>query len=262
MSQTHTPTPDKQDNNLTLILIAVALGIVTVVLTNIYIINVRKQVEGETETVYRLKQSYDESDKLRKQDLTAVRMRKEAVAEHGKYITAVDLDAWLGEPVLRPVRQGEYLTWDIFTSTSEGADMRITPGMRACPIPVAAEGRPGSLDPGAIVDIYAPVIKPGQPPQAMLVIEKVRVIMVGSRAIGESGRSGGSSNYNTVTLEVPPDVVQQLFTIQQWLGRAEFLLSPRNPGDNSVQIIDGGVNRELLKLVEAAQDTDSRRRFR
>ncbi len=248
MSQTNpTPPPVPEQSNMALILVAVGLGIVTVVLTNIYISNIQKQREGEMNTVYRLNISRDAKEKLRQRDLDTVEMHQEVVQQHG-YITAQDLGGWIDSPLLRPARQGELLTFDHFTSYSRGGDLELTPGKKALPIPIAPEGRPGSLDPGMYVDVYAPVMVPGERPRSMLVLERVRLFAVGNRTLN-SGHSRRSSSYGTVTLEVSPLEAEQLLTLQQWLGKQEFRLAIRNPGDANIHLDQDGLNPELLKVM-------------
>lgn len=254
------PPTEKDGGNMVLILIAVALGIVTIVLTNVYIVDIRKQVEGATETVYRLNRSIDVGDKLREQDLSPVVLPLTIVEDFGKFITRKDLAAWKGEPLLQPARQGELLNFDMFTGRSTGGDLGITEGKVGCPIPVSSEGRPGALQPGMYVDIFAPVMVPGRGPKSMVVMERVRIFAVGNRTRDNSESRSGSS-YGNVTVEATPAEAQQLFTVQQWLGKSEFRLVVRNPGDTNVLIIDGGVNPELLKLIEqTGPDMDVRGR--
>ena len=231
-------------SNTTLLIVAVVMALFVVVLTNVYITLVRREVEDQGIVVYRLKRDVTPGYKIREQDLEQVRIPK-AFAEYGsEYIKPADLPNQLGRAVLSGAKQGSPFTTQLFTKDSQQLDFQIAEGMRGCPLPISSRTAPGILRPGMYIDLYATFPMPGQLPKTLAVMERVKVVAVGS--VTEGDESDRRISYSTVTVEVDPEAAKALLAISKFIGREGFDPLVRQPRDTSGLT---GINPEVLKLV-------------
>lgn len=259
MTQTN-PLLDAQQNkgNATLVLVALALGVVTVILTGVHIHNIRQQTAEELVTVYVLNRAMSPGDKLKKKDLDERRVSKSSLEGWGKkLILTGQLGNWLDQPVKAHASENSYLTTLLFVP-QQGDSMKVTvsEGKRAYALPVNSRTAPTALDINDYIDIQAFITLPGQPPQSMLIMERVRVLQVGDRRvpIEQVKRVTG---YSTIMVEVEPQQARDLSTIRRYMneGRGEYEIVIRNPSDITRDPdLKGGINPKLLKIIHGASD--------
>lgn len=248
------PSPNPkapQSSSPTLIIVAIVLGLITVVMTNIYINMVRADVEGRSMHVYRMNKNLEPGDELDiYKDLVAVSVSDKfrdgmeamsiTISEPG------DLPVvYHDQPVNRRVNQGEFLSPGFFTGSGKTVDYKVPKGKRGTPLEINARNAPGLLRPGMYIDISANLQKPGEKTsQAMRVMERVKVLAVGS--VTEEAPGSRRINFNTITVETEPSEDLALLTIAKFVGKDGFDISIRNPSDLDARV---GINKEVLRVL-------------
>ena len=252
-----TPNTNAPPGSNRLVIIAAAVAVAAVIVVNLYVAMVKRQVHEGEFTVYRLVTTLKPGDKLAMKDVRAVPMpRKYRDSFDGMVLEEsgegdASLTAQVGLRIKLPARRNQFLTYDLFTDPSDiELDTRINPNMRLVALPVNPRTLPGSLQPGMNVDIEAQF--PGGNINILPVMENVEVFSVGTRSIAddstESGR--GSRNFTTISLQVTPEEATSLEKIKK-IVIGDFELHLRNPSDNSTpKIPDGGINPTVLRLIE------------
>lgn len=247
--------PSDQQINIPLILVAVALGLITVIATNWYIIDLRHTINTDTITLYQLKVSVQPGEVLKRKDLDAIQVPAKLKGNYVEDLHAVtpkEVDNYTDPKAptkfAQAGRQGQLLTFDLLLGSDGNSRVEPAEGKRAVPLPIDTETALPNLDPMSYVDISAIVNPRGQRTQSMLVMERVRVLAVGDRT-ANSPNVRRNRNYSTITVEVDPIEAQQLATIQQFAQDHKFRITGRNAGDNTQKIYSGGVNPELLRAL-------------
>lgn len=255
-----TPPPGDGRRNGKVLLLGLALGVVAVVLMNVYVEMVRSGSRPTAITVYRLETSVLPGDTLRERDVRAVRVPEEFEDAFGDAVDETGLAARLGQPLQRPAERGAVLTYDLFLEPEGGnLDTLIAPDMRLIALPVNPRSLPAVLRPGMFVDIEMPFRgdDTGRLPRILPVMEYVKVLAVGRQSIAEEDRgvSGRRSRtFSTISIEVTPEQATQLAQISA-AAAGEFIIHLRNPGDpRQPKIPTGGINPVVLDLVEAYAD--------
>lgn len=244
-----------------LIIVAFALAIVAVIVLNLYVSQVRRAADQAAFDVYVLTKSLLPGDRIRKEDVKTIRVPnsfKPSMGDLGA-ISADDLNNRIDgkTPVERSASQGDFVTYRLFETPESRRDIdkNITPGKRLVSLPVNSRtSLPGVLREGMTVDIEAPFNLGGSIPITLAVMERVRVIALGSRAVYDqdvnTGRARTTGSFNTITIEVTPDEATQLSMIQR-LAAGDFDIQPRNPADTGTpKIKTGGINPEVLDLLD------------
>ncbi len=240
-----------------LVIIAAVVALAAVIVVNLYVAMVKRQVNQGQFTVYKLTTALKPGDKLKDKDVTAVSMPKQYRDSFEGMVLEepgggnASLTAQLGTRVKIPARRNQFLTYDLFTSPGDiELDTRINPNMRLVALPVNPRTLPGSLQPGMSVDIEAQF--PGGTLNVLSVMENVEVFSVGTRSIAddETGSSRSRQNFTTISLQVTPEEATQLEKIKK-LVIGDFELHLRNPNDNTTpKIPDGGINPNVLRLID------------
>lgn len=237
-----------------LVLFALGLALLAVILTNVYIEMVRRSGSEDTIGVYLLTRSVRPGDVLKQQDVqlhrfpAAFRDSFQAMGAMDK--PGLDIRLTTREPTQRTASQGDLLTFRLYDPPSSSElDRNIKPGHRQKSLQVNSRTLPGALREGMYVDLLAP-FNLGGAVQVVPVIERVRVIALGSRTIYDDTDAGRSTrSFQTITIELESDQVLQLTALER-LAAGDFELHLRNPADNSTpHIPDGGVNPRLLELI-------------
>ena len=241
----NTPMPQANNsNNTTLIIIAIIMGVATMMITHFYIKGIKEQVNEKMITVYRLRKAYDRGDKLKNIDLEPVKI-PEKFSETLNFIIDELISNKIGKELKRKARQSEYVTADMFLSSTTAEDLKISPGNVAIAIPVDSRYAPGVIGPGMIVDISASFSKEGELPKVISVMQAINIIAVG-RATQDSGSRTSTASKN-ITIEVTPKEAEDMLTVKQFVGREGFDITIRNPDDNNPTYV--GVNTAVKKLV-------------
>ncbi len=264
MAESNNSAPNQQ-SSLMLLILSMGLALVAVIAVNLYIIHVKKEVEGESFKIYTLNRTVRPGTKLSMADVKDVLMPKKY---EGTFfgpggigaVDAMDLNSKLakGEVFLRGAEQNEFLTHKLFTTDdSTRLVQTITPGQRMVFLPINSKMVPGNLSPGMYVDIEAPFSRGGAIPDVMIIMERVQIKAVGNRTVADevdsSGRPRPMGSYLGISIEVTPREATQLSEIER-LAAGEFELHLRSPIDNDTPKLRGtlGINKDVLDMVEKA----------
>jgi Flp pilus assembly protein CpaB len=249
--------PSNQDTgNARLVLVALGLALLAVVLTNLYIEYVRRQVDEKSITVYLLTRTVQPGDRISRQDVDARRFPA-SFKEGFDAMGAMDdpgLDIRINgrEPFRRSASQGELLTYRLFEAPAEReVDKRVARGKRAYSLPVNARTAPGGLREGMYVDIEAP-FHIGGAVVVLPIMERMQVFALGTRTAFDDPDVGGrfNVNYRNITIQVEPQEATQLSMIER-LAAGEFELHLRNPADmDAPKIPGGGINPRVIELLD------------
>jgi Flp pilus assembly protein CpaB len=251
-----TPSTQAPPGSNRLVIIAAAVALAAVIVVNIYVAMVKRQVHEGQFTVYRLTTTLKPGDKLSDKDVKAVPMPKRYRDSFDGMVLEesgggdASLTAQLGLRVKVAARHNQFLTYDLFTNPNDvPLDTKINPNMRLVALPVNPRTLPGSLTPGMSVDIEAQF--PGGSINILPVMENIEVFSVGSLSIADDENAGrGQRNFTTISLQVTPEEATSLDKIKKMVI-GDFELHLRNPNDNSTpKIPDGGINPQVLRLID------------
>jgi len=238
-----------------LLMLAVVLGIVTVILLNVYVERIRSEANERSFRIYQLNLSVAPGYRLKDRDVVAVDVPERFRESFSNAVDAVGLQIRIGDAFQRSASRGDILTYNLFTPV-EGADedRAIADGKRLVSLPINSQTVPGNLRPGMFVDIEAAFATGQQTAVVMPVMERVRVFAVGqlteSMAEATTGRPRSIGGFRSITIEVEPLEATYLSMIAK-RAVGEFELHIRNPSDMTLaKIPDGGINPAVLKLVD------------
>jgi Flp pilus assembly protein CpaB len=272
MTPTNTTTPPAP-GGAKLMLVAIVLGIVAIVLTNIYIEMVRREVTEEGFVAYTLTRAVKRDTPLNKKYVNAVSVPskfKDSFVRLGAINKLNFETVYLVQrsPFQRTVKEGELLTYAMFTGESgRNVDQHIRKGKRWIALPVNSVTVPGALRAGMFVDLEGTFPGQGALRTTLTVMERVEVMALGPQLAiqdADTTRRASTRRYRTLTIEVTPEEATDLSMIQRLLN-GEFELHLRNPDDNQrPKIPNGGINPYLLDMINRSQqlpaaNTDSRR---
>ncbi len=259
-----------QQSSVILLIVSMGLALVAVVAVNLYILHIKREVEGDSFQVYTLNRTVRPGTRLSQADVNPVPMpRKYTDTFFGPSgigaVDKMDLESKLakGEIFLRAAEQNEFLTHKLFTTDdSVKLTANISPGNRLVFLPINSRMVPGTLAPGMFVDIEAPFSRGGSIPDVLTIMERVQVKAVGNRTVADevdaSGRPRPIGGFQGISIEVTPKEATQLSEIER-LAAGEFEIHLRNPIDPGTPKLLGtlGINKEVLDLVDKAIHTGS-----
>jgi Flp pilus assembly protein CpaB len=208
-------------NNTKLLLISVLLGLVVMVVYNVHIRQVRSEARGESVTVYRLRRDARPREEIEMADLREVDIPQRVFESLGNPIKKIHIQDVIGTTRLyKPVSQGDYLTWDHFSSSGGASPTEeIEIGMRGTTIEFDPRKSPGELlRRGDHVDVLGILRPPGEKESTTyLILPAVKVIRVPGEEINARGGGGSRSRYRTVQVQVTPEVSKQLKNVMTWV---------------------------------------------
>lgn len=257
MTQSAPPAAPRSSTRL--VLVALALAIFAVVLTNIYIEAVRRDVKRNSFSIYVLNRRVQPGDRFKKEDTKRISVPRD-FEESFKALGAVmeaDFDdlASRGEQFQRSAGANDILLFSQFVTPSGKGDIdrAIQPGRRLIALPVNSRRIAGELRPGISVDIQAAFNLGGSVPGVLTVMENVKVSAVGSRTIADEQADPSNARpltgYRTISIEVSPEDATYLNMIERvMVGDFDLLL--RNPDDAAVKNKGGGINPDVLNLID------------
>lgn len=259
MSQANPPHPSPL-GGAKLVVVALLLGLAAVILNYFYVRGVREAESESSIRIYVLTRSLRAGDRIKERDVNAVSLPYR-FEQSFRDIGAVNESDWKGDinkQVQRPVKEGSILRREDFQPPTEARDLdiEITPNMRRVSLPVNSRTISGMLRAGMWVDIEAPFQTGGALPTILPVLERVKVIAVGTQVVGEddaAGRSRTPTSYHTITIEVTPQDATNLAMIER-LAAGDFEIQIRNPGDTKYVKIpppsgDSGINPAVMDLL-------------
>lgn len=259
MSQTNPSQP--APGGAKLVIVAGVLALLAVIVLNFYIAHIRREIAASSFTVFVLNRSVQPGEVIKKTFVNEVRVPL-SFRESLNSLGLVD-DVSLTNRITSQQRfeqgapAGSMLTFDLFNAPSGRRDLdrNITDGKRLVSLPVNSRTVPGALREGMMVDIEAPFNVGGALPVTMPVMERVKVIAVGSRTIYDDEATQGrgsrpSGTFHTITIEVDPLDATHLSDIQR-LAVGGFEIHLRNPADPSnPKIKSGSINPEVVEMID------------
>jgi len=244
--------------NKKLILVAVLLGVAVVVLYNIHISRIRRQVEGGKVKLLRVNRDIRAGEEVTAKDVDVVAVPENFADNLGAPIRAEERDV-LPYVVNRSLQKDQYLLWSHITG---GDENRPSAAISDEKVAVALELDP-KLSPGDILRVgdrvnvlgYLPAKGGGY--ETYRIIKGVKVHTIGgvgrSEATGSGRASGGSvgrRSYDSVTIELPPDESIKLYNVLSHVRGGRVWLELLNPG--SLPSDREEVNPELPDLTAKA----------
>jgi Flp pilus assembly protein CpaB len=219
------------------ILIALVAGLLAVVLTNLYVTQVREEAAPDQTLVMVAANDLQPGTILEAKDVTQGARFTQALPK--LHIPWGERNLYLGQELRQQVSAGDYILVSYFGAEAgaarlaEKVDVKLN--QRAFTMPVTAESSlEGSIRPGDRIDIVITYLKPAPPagpgqaasagPQYVTaaLLENIYVLATGKYATGANER------YNTITLMVSSDEAKLLAWAMK-LGELSVLL--RNPKD-------------------------------
>ncbi len=261
----NTPNPPPAQASTKLVLVALGLALAAVVVVNLYVQHVRNQVAADSFTVYRLNRPVEVGDTFREDMADALRWPLSFRDSARGFVMDEALRSHVGDRFQQSVDQGQLLQSEHFLEAAGARESsRIPLGMRRHKLTINPRNVPGNLRPEMIVDILAP-FSTGRGVEPLPVMEAVRIVAVGARTAesyaDDPRRARPASGFHTITIEVTPEEVVQLSTIEK-LAVGDFELAERNPADTERKFIPGGgVNPRLIAIIESAKPQIQRQRF-
>ena len=251
------PQAPKPVGGTTLVLISMAVALVTVVLVNFYIARIRAQVTESQISVFKLTRSVRPDDRLQARDIEEVpipKRFKEAMDKLGAIDrTGVELRVTEKRKFRQSAGQGQILTFDLFDESGIVKPPNISEGMREIALTVNSKLQTGKIRPGHYVDIIAPFETGGEVPESLLVLERTKVVALGTQTIEESSsRTGGNTrvrSYHTITIQVTPDVALQMSMIQRMVPEFELHLR-RSDDREKMKTKPGQISDRVKKILE------------
>lgn len=256
MTQASALRPGQSQSSTTLLLLSIGLGVVSVILLNLYIVQVRNQAAEVSLTFYKLNRSVQPGDRLQRKDLEEIKIPERFGDSMKGAIVPRDVENYINFPFMQPASQGDILWYALFTDPNKVArDSQITIGKRLISLPVNNKTMPAGLRPGVYVDISAPFSRGGPVPESTLIMERVKVFAVGHHMINPDGDTPTRpiTGFRSITIEVLPEEAIQLSMISK-LAIGDFDLQIRHPSERAgVLIPSGGINPDVLKLLKSRQ---------
>jgi Flp pilus assembly protein CpaB len=250
------PSPRQQENTK-LVIAAVVMAALAVILTNLYITQIKNQNELQSFKVYVLKIPLSPGDRLKKQDIQEINVPdttvfRETFDQMGSLdTTGLQTRMSQKEPLQRTVRAGEILLYRHFIPPDASViDQKITPGKRLKVLSINSKTVPGALRTGMFVDLEA-AFNTQFGVQVLPVMERVKVIALGTSTSYEAATSRVSAaRFSSITVEVTPEQATQMNLIERVMI-GDFDLTVRNPSDTAyTKIPSGGINPAVVDLVE------------
>lgn len=244
MSQLSSPqAPAPAGGGPALLIVAVVMGLLTAGLTYFYTEQIRRGTRVNMVKIYRLNKDKVIGDRIdTAKDVIAVDFPRDLLESLGGVMSTPELNNSRGSVFIRPARQGEVMVMDMFYGDSGLNQDEIPAGKLAMALPVNSRANVSAMvRPNSFVDIFMTYTPPGQQPRSWAVMQRVKVLAVGSST------SRATTSFSSITIELEPGDAADLLTIAKFAGRDGFEILARNPTDLSTQFI--GINPEVKKLV-------------
>lgn len=250
--------PSSDQGSTRLVILALALAVVAVIVTNLYIASIRRDVELRSFDIFLLTRTVKPGDKFKAGDYEAQRVPekyKDSFVALGAVLERKTLATYVGpERFERAAQSGALLTHALFTSEGEALlDLTIERGKRYMDLPVNGRLVPAGIRPGVRVDIEATIHTGQSVPRVFLVVEMVKVVGVDRQTIaGESAATARSRQrrISTITIQVKPEQGTQLSMVEKIMA-GDFELRLRHPDDRDLRlpVPPGEINPEVLDMI-------------
>lgn len=222
-----------------LVVVAAVLALVAIVLINVYIEYV-KRVSAEGTTIrYRLTTTLRPGERIRERDVQEVRLPARYEDAFSGFLDPTEMQKKIsaGELVRRTGEQGHFVSASLFEDANEsGLDESIGEGMLLYALSVNSRTTVGGLRPGMYIDIFAPFRGSGPTPVVLPVMERVKVVTVGSVGITDDQANRRITSYQTVGIEVTPQAAIKLSMIER-VATGPFEIALRKRSDERNHLI-------------------------
>ena len=245
-----------QKPNATVLIVAAVLGVIAAGAYILHVQSIYKAVDQGTFVVYTVNRSYEPGDKIKFEevvqtqvpDTDQMRLSFKHMISDASMKDRTNLNEKLSPTVVQQsIATNELLMHKHFVASESNATLRLAKGRRLIALSVDRDSVPPILQPGNYVDVSLVVLAGGQSIESMLVIERVKVLAVGSQTAGSTERK--SRTFSTVSIEVEPEEADLLNTINRKRGKTPFTIAVRNVTDSERRIPGGGINPDLLDAM-------------
>src|SRR5690606_24479486 len=174
--------PQQPQGGAKLVVVALGVALAAVIVVNLYVEQVKAQVRQDSFTLYRLNRSLRPGERFKLDFVDAVQWPKSFEGSAQGLVRDDGAQARVGDEIRRFAEQGQFLRNDAFTAPALENDYRRPRiGMRFVKLKVNDEAVPGNLQPEMVVDIFAPFPSGTGVPEILPVMERVKVVAVGTR---------------------------------------------------------------------------------
>jgi len=243
-------SPNDQAGGAKLVLISLGLAFAAAVLVALYVERIRNRTDEEGFYVYRLNVSVEAGDAIQAKDVDTVKVPAQYRDAFRGVVEEGSLSGYLGQtPIEMDAQAGQFVMWAWYAGGPEGAGNQPPEGKVAVPLRINPRIQPGLLRPGMKVNIVGHFQTGGSIPEAMLVMEDVRLEAVG-RYTGGDAPSRGMGNYRTITIFVDTDTAKRLSMVQE-LAVRDFELHVRRQHDSTApQLPPNQINPVLVRMLK------------
>ena len=224
--------------NKGLLLAALALGVVVVIVFNVFIQRARSIARGAMVEVLYFNSDMQIGDEIEDNDMSTREIEQDTFNAIGGLARAKDKGSFSHQLVSQPIRRGQFVSWaHIGGSSAASPASNVTPGLRGHTVLIDSSTSPGTmLRAGDRIDLIGIFeVEPGRP-RAYTVLRNVKVLAIGGQAPTDPSRFSSqrapreSRAYRSIALDVSPDVALGLTNLgTKVLG--SYTVDVRNPSD-------------------------------
>jgi len=228
----------KLDNlvrNRTLLIVSVALGVLAVLLVNLYVHGVESRLMRGSFIVLQAATDLKPGEKIKATSIRKVEVPGRFQQAFAQAWKGMDADALIGRAVAVEVKEGEILFHSQFEAHrgATPADT-IPPGFGHWGIRLDSRSAPASLQPGDVVDLVASVrLTADSAPAPVTVMRGVKVVALGSlMSAPDNTASVRRSDISRLTIEITPDEATKLQAVENNMD-GDYRVMVRNPRDRA-----------------------------
>jgi Flp pilus assembly protein CpaB len=228
------PQVNKPVEGTRLVLIALGMALLAVLVTFVWVQQIKKSHEAQTMQVYLLTRDVHHGELI-----TAARdVEAQDVPKGGKIETAFTkmhaatrdtIENFNGKYWGQDASQGQLVTDTLFNAQASTSVIPPPDRDKAhIAVPVTDSKNAGDIRPGDYVELRAPFRGPNGVPKMTTVIEKVKIIQLGAESEDAGRNSARTPSYRSATLEIDREDVSELDDISKSIS-GEFEMVLINP---------------------------------
>lgn len=237
-----------------LVLIAGAIGIIAVILMNVYVEMRVAASKEDSVTFFEFSDDMKVGQEIELKHLKAIQIPKSMSKAFGTNAVGEDsrspgkpLDG-LGIKLTEPVVEKQILTYSLFRGNGSAAVRDLNSrNMDEITLNIDSKEQPPNLRPGDLVDLYASVPM-NRSSEYMRVMEYVKVVDLGDRT-QDTGTRSRNNKYGSITIYVEPGLSNKLFDIQKRVDGQTFNVTRRDPEDRKPRELSVGGSKEINERV-------------
>ena len=176
--------------NMGLLVAALALGVVVVIVFNVFIERARRIARGEMVEVLYYKADMQLGDEIEANDMSTREIERATFDNIGGLALKEDDASFLNQLVTQPIRRGQFVSWaHIGGGTGSHPADNVTKGLRGHGVMIDSTTSPGTLlrvgDRVDLIGIFE--VEPGNP-KAYTVLRNVKVLTIGGQGPTDPSR--------------------------------------------------------------------------